>query len=56
MSSVRPSSRELMRMMNDVTDDHNVLSLRYKYLLTTTQKQREIFKEILYGKPASPRP
>jgi len=46
-----PSARELMLMMNDVTDDHNVLSCRYKYLMTAAQKQREIFKEILHGKP-----
>jgi len=51
MSSVMPSARELMLMLNDVTDDHNVLNLRYKYLLTAAQKQRQIFKEILFGKP-----
>jgi len=53
MSSVAPTARELIRMVNDVTDDQNVLSLRYKFLLTASQRQREIFKEILTGKPSS---
>jgi len=52
MSSVAPTARELIRMVNDA-DDQNVLSLRYKFLLTANQRQREIFKEILTGKPTS---
>jgi len=52
MSSISPSTGKLMRAMNEhVMDDHNVLSLRYKYGMTTSQRIREIVKEIVNGKP-----
>jgi len=51
MSSIGATNRQLLRMMNDVTDDGNIISLRYKYCLTRNQRFREIFKEILNGKP-----
>ena len=51
MSSVSPTTNDLIRAMNEhVLDDHNVLSLRYKYGMTRTQCMREIVKEIVNGK------
>ena len=48
MSSVGNTS-EITRAFHDVTDDHNVLSLQYKYGMTTSQRIKDIFKEILNG-------
>jgi len=51
MSSVSPTINDLVRAMNEhVLDDHNVLSLRYKYGMTRSQRIRDIVKEIVNGK------
>ena len=49
MSSMCPSPSQILRHLTDMTDDQNVLSLRYKYGLTISQRIKEIFKEILNG-------
>ena len=51
MWSVSPTASELFIAMHDVSNDHNVLSIRYKYGMTTYQRIRDIIKEILNGKP-----
>ena len=51
MSSIGASPSQILRHLHDMTDDHNVLTLRYKYGLTIVQRIKEIFKEILNGKP-----
>jgi len=51
MSSVSPTLSEIFNaMQHDISDDHNVLSVRYKYGMTTTQRIRDIVKEIITGK------
>ena len=51
MSSVSPTLSDIYNtMQQDMSDDHNVISVRYKYGQTTTQRTRDIVKEILTGK------
>jgi len=50
MSSVA-NVNEIAAALADMTDDSNVLSLHYKYGLNISQRIKEIFKEIINGKP-----
>jgi len=51
MSSVSPTLSEIFNaMQHDISDDHNVLSVRYKYGMMTTHRIRDIVKEIINGK------
>ena len=51
MSSVSPTLSEIFNtMQQDMGDDHNVISVRYKYGQTTSQRTRDVVKEIVNGK------
>jgi len=50
MSDVEVRIREIQATLADMTDDANVLSLRYKYGLNINQRIKEVFKELIYGK------
>ena len=50
MTHVEENVRFIQAFLADLTDEANVLSLRYKYGLNINQRMKEIFKEIIYGK------
>jgi len=50
MSSVAAGVSEVQAALADMTDDANVLTLRYMYGLNISQRIKEIFKEIINGK------